>query len=102
MNTANLQLEGLYLALAAINEALVAKGLLTTEEIGLALRRAEAIATGDDRMVEDLSPANRDAVCFPIRLLQLANNPRAQQDLPNFSQLAKMVGQTKEPYNDQM
>ena len=39
MNIANLQLEGLYLALAAINNALVEKGVLSREEMSLALRR---------------------------------------------------------------
>ncbi|MRG55008.1 hypothetical protein GF108_05340 [Phyllobacterium sp. SYP-B3895] len=101
MNTANLQLEGLCLAIAAVNRALVAKGLLTAVEIDTALRRAEAVAVGDDRAVEHLSPANRDAVCFPIRLLQLANNSGA--DTPwSFSHLARMVGETKRPYNDQL
>lgn len=101
MNTANLQLEGLCLAIAAVNRILVAKGLLTAAEIDTALRKVEAVAVGDDRAVEQLSPANRDAVCFPIRLLQLANNSGA--DTPwSFSHLAKMVGETKRPYNDQL
>ncbi|MEP9374289.1 hypothetical protein [Mesorhizobium sp. KR1-2] len=102
MNTANLQLEGLYLAMAAINEILVRKGILTGEEIDIALRRAEANATGDNHIIEDMSPANRDAVCFPIRFLQLANNNGSGRDMPSFSELTKMVGQTKQPYNDQM
>jgi hypothetical protein len=102
MNTANLQLEGLYLAIASINSALVRKGLLTVEEVDMALRRAEANAIGEDRLTEDLSPANRDAVCFPIRLLQIANNSQAAGDVPQFSELARLVGETKRPYNDQM
>ncbi|MBA3447362.1 MAG: hypothetical protein H0T56_07105 [Pseudaminobacter sp.] len=102
MNTANLQLEGLYLAIASLNNVLVAKGLLTVEEIDAALRRAEANAIGDDRSVEELSPANRDAVCFPIRLLQLANNSQSESEIPTFSELAKMVGETKRPYNDML
>jgi hypothetical protein len=102
MNTANLQLEGLYLAIASINSALVRKGLLTVEEIDTALRRAEANAVGEDRLTEDLSPANRDAVCFPIRLLQLANNSQSEGEIPQFSELARLVGETKRPYNDQM
>lgn len=102
MNTANLQLEGLYLAIATINDVLVRKGILTYEEIDIALRRAEANATGDDHIIEDMSPANRDAVCFPIRFLQMANNSRSGPDIPTFSELTRRVGQTKEPYNDQM
>src|SRR5690606_8533644 len=102
MNTANLQLEGLYLALASINNLLVRKGLLTVEEIDEALRRAEANALGDDRSTEDWRPANRDAVCFPIRFLQLANNSGSATETPTFSELAKMVGETKRPYNDML
>lgn len=100
MNTANLQLEGLYLAVAAVNQALVRKGVLTTEEVDFALRTAEAIAEGD--RVEGISPSNRDAVCFPIRLLQLANRNAEDNVVPTFSELAKTVGETKMPFNDQL
>lgn len=102
MNTANLQLEGLYLAIASINNVLVRKGLVTVGEIDEALRRAEANATADDHIIEDMSPANRDAVCFPIRFLQMANSNPPNGDIPSFSDLARMVARTKEPYNDQM
>ncbi len=99
MNVANLQLEGLLMAVASINGTLVRKGLLTSDEVDYALRRAEAGLTGEERLYQDMSPANRDAVCFPIRLLQLANRAPATS---SFSDLARLVGQTKEPYNDQM
>ena len=102
MNTANLQLQGLLLAVASINNALVHKGLLSIDEIDLALRKAEASLTGEERLHEDMSPANRDAICFPIRFLQMANNSRGEVGIPGFSELTRMVGQTKEPYNDQM
>ncbi len=102
MNTANLQLEGLYLAIASVNHLLVRKGILSAEEIDTALRRAEANATADDHIIDDMSPANRDAVCFPIRFLQLANTSLSNGDIPSFSDLARMVAQVKEPYNDQM
>ncbi|WP_095198565.1 hypothetical protein [Mesorhizobium carmichaelinearum] len=95
MNVANLQLEGLMMAVESINNLLVHKGLLSVDDIDIALRKSEANFTGDERTYEDMPPANRDAICFPIRLLQIANN-----SLP-FSEFAKMVGQTKEPYNDQ-
>jgi hypothetical protein len=101
MNTANLQLEGFYLVIAALNQALVAKGVMSREEIGHALRVAESLATGDDRATEDLSPANRDAVAFPARLLILANQIGPEEPLPGFSELARQVGTTKLPYNDQ-
>ena len=102
MNTANLQLQGLLLAVASINNTLVHKGLLSIDEIDLALRKAEASMTGEERLFEDMSPANRDAICFPIRLLQLANRAQGETSVPAFSELARMVGQTKDHYNDQM
>jgi len=102
MNTANLQLQGLLLAVASINNALVRKGLLSIDEIDLALRKAEASLTGEERLFEDMSPANRDAICFPIRLLQLANSSQRESSIPGFSELTRMVGQTKDHYNDQM
>lgn len=100
MNTANLQLEGLYLAVAAINNSLVEKGVLSREEVALALRRAEQTAV-DDYRADELSPANRDAVAFAPRFLALANNTAGDGFTPPFSELAKMVGETKEKYNDQ-
>jgi hypothetical protein len=101
MNTANLQLEGLYLVIAALNNALVSKGVLTRDEIDTALRRAEETAIGDDRVIEDLRPASRDAIAFPARLLALANRTASGDEISTFSELARMVGSTKEPYNDQ-
>jgi hypothetical protein len=101
MNVANLQLEGLLMAIASINHVLVRKGVLSIEEIDTALRKAEASCTGEERS-EEMSPANRDAVNFPIRLLQLANQCQPEADIPSFSELARMIGQVKEPYNDQM
>lgn len=101
MNAANLQLQGLLLAVASINNMLVHKGLLGVDDIDLALRKAEASLTGEERLHEDMTPANRDAVCFPIRMLQMANRSQGEVDVPSFTELARMVGRTKDPYNDQ-
>lgn len=102
MNVANLQLEGLIMAVASINKVLVGKGLLSTDDIDAALRRAEASLTGEERAYEDLTPSHRDAVCFPIRVLQLANAVDPDGEMPAFSALTRTVGQTKGHYNDQM
>ena len=102
MNTANLQLEGLMMAIAGLNKMLVAKGLVTVEEIDRSLALSEQTVLGDDRVVEDLSPANRDAIAFPIRLLRLANNMSDGAGTPAFAELARMVGETKGPDNDQL
>lgn len=98
MNTANLQLEGLLLAVAAVNDALVTKGLLSREELEGALQRAERIIGTDARMDDDISPSNREAVIFPIRVLLLAASRDATL---TFSQLARMVGETK-PERDRL
>lgn len=102
MNVANLQLEGLMMAVAAINNLLVHKGLVSVDDIDRALRKAEASLTGEERIYEDMSPANRDAVCFPLRLLMMANHAQSETGVPGFAELARMVGRTKEPYNDEM
>ncbi|MCW5715829.1 MAG: hypothetical protein KIT43_15065 [Bauldia sp.] len=95
MNTANLQLEGLYLAVAAVNRALVRNGILTAAEIDAALDAAETSA-GVDRAA-GISSANRGAVAFPIRLLRLANSSDGDEPIPGFSELARAVGETKDP-----
>jgi hypothetical protein len=100
MHAANLQLEGLCLAIASVNRLLVAKGLVSQQELDTAFEKAEATARGDNRFTGGMSPSNRDAVCFPIRVLQIANDTGAETPW-SFSELAKLVGETKEPYNDQ-
>jgi hypothetical protein len=68
--------------------------------VNYALRLAEQTALGDDRTVEGLSPSNREAVAFSPRLLALANNMASDTEIPPFSELARMVGETKTPAND--
>ena len=89
MNTANLQLEGLCLAIAMINRVLVSRNLLSRAEIDIALNEAEEIAARD--RLGSISSANHDAVVFPIRLLRQANSANANRSTPDFSELTKMV-----------
>ncbi|RUX42948.1 hypothetical protein EOA22_36865, partial [Mesorhizobium sp. M7A.F.Ca.US.014.04.1.1] len=77
-------------------------GLISVDDIDMALKTAEASFTADERLFEDMSPANRDAVCFPLRLLRLANTKQFEAGVPPFAELARQVGITKQPYNDQM
>jgi hypothetical protein len=102
MNVANLQLEGLIMAVAAMSRMLVEKGLLSADEVDESLRRTEASLTGEERNEGDLSPAYRDAVCFPIRFLRLANSAQAEGRQATFSELTRLVGRTKGLYNDQL
>lgn len=94
MNTANLQLEGLCLAVAALVELLKEKGLVTADEVDLAFGRAERSAT--DGKLGELSAANLEAIGFPVRLLRLANRTSfAGRPLP-FLELARQVGEQKD------
>ncbi|MGO6703403.1 hypothetical protein [Rhizobium ruizarguesonis] len=89
MNTANLQLKGLIMAMAAICDAIVEKELLTSGELNAALSKAtKAIEEDDDH---ELSDANRAAILFPIRVLQLAEEAGRKGERLTFSDYAKLV-----------
>lgn len=69
MNTANLQLEGLLLATAALFGELKRKGLLDGSQIEAALDRADH---GASARATELSAANQEAIHFPVRFLRQA------------------------------
>lgn len=93
MNTANLQLEGLLLALSALCLTMKQKGILSDAEIDGALRAAETAAKlrGD---TSELRNANIDAIHFPIRFLKRAveSGPEAL----DFCGIAARVGISKQ------
>lgn len=91
MNTANLQLEGLLLALGSLMRALKNKGLLTEAEIQDMLREAEARAAGEARP-EGLSAANVHAVMFPIRFLE---RDLATEEPQSYAELATAVARER-------
>ena len=94
MNTANLQLEGLYMAVASLVELIKSKGLADANEVDQALAAAEQAAfEGKDT---DLPPANLEAIGFPIRLLRLANSAADEGRSVSFHELARRVGETKD------
>ena len=88
MNTANLQLEGLYIAVATLVEAIRQKGLLDADEIEQALLRAENLAP---QRSEPLPEANMAAIRFPARLLLLANQAAVRGEQFSFEDLARRV-----------
>jgi hypothetical protein len=92
MNTANLQLEGVCVALSSVLGALRRKGLLTKEEIDAALASAEDAIRDDSERPETLSGANVEAICFPIRYLRAANRSSHDDPLPCFSEITSAVG----------
>jgi hypothetical protein len=97
MNTANLQLQGLYAVLAELLATLQAKGILDIEETDGMLRRAEQTAGDDAEQRGELSLAEFEAVLFPIRILMEANRAAERDERLGFSELAKTVGQMKPP-----
>lgn len=88
MNTANLQLQGLLMAVAAVNRLLVARGALDTRTLEAALHEAELSALAGSH-AEGLSPSNREAITFPIRLLEFAS--REEANGLSFEELAREV-----------
>ena len=92
MNTANLQLEGLLAAMAALTTTLRDKGVLTDEEISQCLTQAET-ATATDRPHE-LSASNIEAIRFPFRYLRAA--VQAGNPPPSFAAIAAQIGMTKD------
>jgi hypothetical protein len=93
MNTANLQLEGLYAAVAALMNSLREKGVMTTDEIDACLRDAEVVNTSARRT---LSPSNVDAIRFPFRYLRAANRTAAAGQPKSFFDIATEIGMTKD------
>jgi hypothetical protein len=94
MNTGNLQLEGLYLALAAMMDLMVKRGLLERAALQGALAAAEETAARDAD-ARRLSAANSEAMLFPIKLLRLATElPR--DGVPRFADLAREIGESKD------
>ncbi|MBA1345132.1 hypothetical protein [Rhizobium sp. WYCCWR 11146] len=89
MNTANLQLKGLIMAMASICDAIVEKELLTSGELNAALSKAKKAVEEDDD--HELSDANRAAILFPIRVLQLAEEAGRKGERLTFSDYAKLV-----------
>jgi hypothetical protein len=94
MNTANLQLEGLLLALAGLVDELKRKGMLSQGEVAHLLANAESNAARREGGARDISPANVDAILFPIRFLRQANIAGIDAER-SFSDTAAAVGQSK-------
>ena len=93
MNTANLQLEGLYAAVAALMNSLREKGVMSAEEIDACLVEAEAVNTSARRK---LSPSNVDAVRFPFRYLRAPNRTAPAGQPESFFYIATQIGMTKD------
>lgn len=88
MNTANLQLQGLVMAVASLNRLLMERGLIDEASLSAALREAERVALAGHQ-ADGLSAANREAIAFPIRLVE--NASRDGSAGKSFNDLAREV-----------
>jgi len=91
MNTANLQLEGLLLAVAALFGEMRSNGSLDVTEIEAALDRAEQ---GASQRTTELPAANAEAIRFPIRFLREALR-RAEEEL-DYQNLVVEIGRARD------
>lgn len=94
MNTANLQMEGLLLALAALLDTMKRNGLLTREQVQSALDQAESAAGVDAGHSADLSHAHAEAILFPIRFLKQVNDHGGADTAP-YGDTTRAVGRDK-------
>ncbi len=95
MNTANLQLEGLYVVVAALLVALREKGIFEGRELDDLLAETEAALIADPGRSAEMRDANVEAIRFPVRLLRQAVQASGEGRSLSFMELATRVGQTK-------
>jgi hypothetical protein len=93
MNTANLQLEGLLVALAEMSRALAQAGILPMDAFRDALQKAEEAVVSDEPRTRQLSDSQIDAMLFPIRYLALASRDGSSPQ--SFARLATGIGRLK-------
>jgi hypothetical protein len=91
MNTANLELEGLYVAIAAVHHLLVQKGVITLAELQDALDEAHTVARGAVKE-RGLSGSNKEAICFPVRFLRLASDKADRGEAVDFHSVTREIG----------
>jgi hypothetical protein len=95
MNTANLQMEGVLMAIAAICRMLRQKGIADAAEIDAALAEAEMTLANDGGRPEQISHANVEAALFPLRFLREANRRDVPHGSGAYSEIATLVGRTR-------
>lgn len=95
MNTANLQMEGMLMAVAALCRLMREKELLKTGEIDEVLSAAQDALAADRLRPDEVSAANVEAVLFPLRFLREANRREGEGTTPAYTEIATAVGRTR-------
>ena len=97
MNTANLQLEGVYLVLTALLEAVVAKGLLEKAELITLLSGVERGIAADPSRPVEIRDSNVEAVKFPARFLASALHASSDGRKPSFAEIVALIREIRSP-----
>jgi hypothetical protein len=95
MNTANLQLEGVYAVLAALLQALLDKKVLSEDELGLMLAEVERAIVADAGRPIEVRASNVEAMCFPIRFLRSSLQASSQGQRPSFAEVITRIRATR-------
>lgn len=95
MNTANLQLEGVYAMLAALLHALRDKAVLSDAEIDRLLTDVERDIASDVERPVEVRNSNVEAMCFPVRFLRTSLRASALGRRPSFAQVAAQIKQSR-------
>jgi hypothetical protein len=100
MNTANLQLEGVYVILAALLEALMAKSVLNETELIAILSEVERNILADPSRPVEVRGANVEAMLFPARFLKSALQTSSLGRKPSFAEIVSLISRGRaEPEN---
>lgn len=91
MNTANLQLEGVYLVLAELLEALIAKGHVDRSQLISILSETERGIAGDSSRPAEVRDANVEAIAFPARFLKSALKASSEGRKPSFAEIVSLT-----------
>lgn len=95
MNTANLQLEGVYIVLVALLEALMAKGQFKRNELVSILGQAERWIASDPSRPSEIRDSNMEAIAFPARFLKTALKASADGRTPSFAEIVALIKQNR-------
>ncbi len=95
MNTANLQLEGVYIVLSALIEALIAKGVFQKPELIAILSEVERRIGADRSRPAEIRGANVEAAQFPARFLKSALGVASEGDKPSFADVVSLIKEAR-------
>jgi hypothetical protein len=95
MNTANLQLEGVYAVLAALCKALLKKSVFTEAELVSLLSDVERQIASDRSRPLEVRGSNVEAMCFPARFLKSALKASSDGSTPTFAEVVSRISQTR-------